>query len=301
MPTLEEIVSTTRHRLLGVGSYHDRSCELVQDLDEGSPQIVVDAIPGGKVGGIVEIGLEKIRIKSTDSATNTMTAYAFGRGYDASLQYTHSRGSEVVLSPLVPAMTVAREVNSVLQSMYPRLYGVRSVDAVYAHTAETPFVLPSDAVDVIAVFTDELHGDGWRRVDKWRFEPDSGQGFVAAIPSGRNVRVVYATRIGTFDLTDPNVVDADFATVTGLEDRVSNLLSMGVAARLAPYYDFGKLGATGAEARVDGGGKGAGSGVNAANRFYQEFQTALDQETMVLQKEHPSRVHREKIGYVRSW
>ena len=301
MPTLEEIISTTRHRLLGVGSYHDRSCELQVDLDEGSPTIVVDAIPGGKGGQIIEIGLEKIRIKRADEATNTMTAYAFGRGYDASLQSSHAVGSEVTFSPVVPAMTIAREVNSVLDSLYPLLYAVRTLDAVYSHTPETPFVLPDEAVDVVAVFRADTNGDGWSRVDEWRFEPDSGQGFVAAIPSGRNVRVVYATRIGSFDLSDPNVIDADFAVVTGLESRVSNLLGMGVAARLAPYYDMGKLGSTGAEARVDGGGKSAGAGVNVADRFYQEFQSSLDQEASVLHKQHPLRLHREKIGYRYSW
>jgi hypothetical protein len=301
MPTLEEIVSTTRHRLLGVGSYHDRSCELNQELDEGSPQVVVDEIPGGKAGGIIEIGLEKIRIKRSDSATNTMTAYAFGRGYDGSLQSSHAVGSEVVFSPMIPAITIAREVNSVLNSLYPMLYAVRTLDTVYSHTPETPFVLPAEAVDVVAVFRSEIHGDGWGRVDEWRFEPDSGQGFIAAVPPGRNIRVVYATRIGLFDLTDPNVVDSDFATVTGLEDRVSNLLGAGVAARLAAYFDMGKLGATGAEARVDGGGKAAGVGINVADRFYQEFQAGLDQEAAVLHKQHPIRLHREKMGYRWSW
>lgn len=296
MPALGEIISITRHRLLGVGSYGDRSTELVQDLDEGSPQILVEEIPGGKTGGLIEIGLEKIRIKRADSATNTLTAYAFGRGYDESLQTGHAIGSEVTFAPMVPAMTIAREVNSVLNSMYPMLYAVRTVDAVYTQAAESPFTLPAEAVDVVAVFRAEVSGSGWNRVDEWRFEPDSGQGFVAAIPQGQTVRVVYATRIGTFDLRDPNVADSDFATVTGLEDRVSNLLAMGVAARLAPYYDIGKLGSTGAEARVDGGGKSAGAGVNVADRFYQEFQANLDQEAAVLQKQHPIRIHREIGG-----
>lgn len=296
MPTLEEIISTTRHRLLGVGSYHDRVAELQEDLDEGSPQVLVNEIPGGRTGGLIEIGLEKIRIKTADTATNTMTAYAFGRGYGGSLQSSHANGSEVVFSPLIPAMTIAREVNSVLNAMYPMLYGVVTLDTTYDHTPESPFVLPDEAVDVVAVFRANADGDGWSRVDEWRFEPDSGQGFIAAIPSGRDIRVVYATRIGTFDLTDPNVVDADFATVTGLEDRVSNLLGMGVAARLAPYYDVGKLGSTGAEARVDGGGKAAGVGANVADRFYQEFQASLDQEASVLHKQHPIRIHREMGG-----
>lgn len=301
MPTLEEIISITRHRLLGVGSYHDRACELREELDEGSPQVVVDEIPGGKAGGIIEIGLEKIRIKRADSATNTMTAYAFGRGYDGSLQTSHAAGSEVLFSPLVPAMTIAREVNAVLSSMYPMLYAVRTLDAVYTRTPEAPFTLPAEAIDVVAVFREEIGGNGWARVDEWRFEPDSGQGFIAAIPSGRNVRVVYATRIGLFDLTDPNVADADFVSTTGLEERLASLLGMGVAARLAPYYDVGKLGSTGAEARVDGGGKAAGVGINIADRFYKEFQAALDQEAGVLHKQHPIRLHREKVGGRWSW
>jgi hypothetical protein len=299
--SLGEIISTTRHRLLGVGSYSDRSTELAQELDEGSPQIVVEEIPGGKTGGVVEIGLEKIRIKRADDATNTLTAFSFGRGYDASLQSSHAQGSEVVFAPLIPAMTIAREINSVLDSLYPTLYAVRTLDAVYTHTPESPFVLPDEAIDVVAVFRSDTHGNGWSRVDEWRFEPDSGQGFIAAIPSGRDIRVVYATRIGRFDLSDPNIVDADFAIATGLEDRVSNLLGMGVAARLAAYYDVGKLGSTGPEARVDGGGKSAGAGLQVADRFYQEFQASLEQEAAVLHKQHPIRIHREKVGGRWTW
>jgi hypothetical protein len=298
MPTLAEIISTTRNRLLGVGSYTDRSVELTQDLDEGSPAIVVDEVPG--TPSVVEIGLEKIRIKRVDSSSKTLFAYSFGRGYDASLQSAHANGSEVVLNPMIPAMTIAREINSVLDAMYPLLYGVQTLDVVYEHSSDNPFVLPGEAVDVVAVFRETVHGNGWERVDEWRFEPDSGQGFIAGVAPGRNIRVVYATRIGKFDLTDPNVADADFAATTGLEDRVANLLGLGVAYRLAPYYDFGKLNSTGAEARVDGGGKSAGVGVNIADRFYQEFQVGLEQEAAVLHKQHPIRLHREKVGY-RSW
>lgn len=300
MPTLEELLSTTRHRLLGVGSYTDRVTELTADLDEGSAQIQVDEVIG-QGREIIEIGLEKIRLKSADTATNTLTAYSFGRGYDGSLQSTHSNGSEVVYSPMIPAITLAREINSVLTNLYPTLYAVRTLDAVYTHSLATPFVLPDEAVDVVAVFREEIAGDGWTRVDEWRFEPDSGQGFIAAVKPGRNIRVVYATRIGLFDLTDPNVVDADFAETTGLESRVAEIITLGVAARLASYYDFGKLGATGAESRMDGAGKAAGVGIQVGNRLFQEYTMALEQEALVLYKQHPIRLHRERLGYRWSW
>jgi hypothetical protein len=298
MPTLGELLSTTRHRLLGVGSYTERVSQLMQDIEEGTLTIQVDEIVG-QGREVIEIGLEKIRLKRADSGNRTLTAYDFGRGYDGTLQSSHARGDEVTWSPQIPNFTIVKEINNLLESMYPLLYGVVTVDLVYNHSAESPFVLPDDAVDVVAVFRETRHAHGYERVDSWRFEPDSGRGLVVQAPAGTNLRVVYARRIGTFDLTDPNVLEADFESATGLEERVAHLIPLGVGARLASFYDFGKLGSTGMESRADGAGKALGAGIQVANRLYQEFQVALEQEAQVLHKHHPIRLHREKVVYGR--
>jgi hypothetical protein len=298
MPTLGELLATTRHRLLGVGSYTERVSQLAEDIEEGTLSFRLDEVVG-QGREVVEIGLEKIRLRRADSGNSTVTAYDFGRGYDGTLQSSHSVGDEVTWSPQIPNFTIVKEINHLLESMYPLLYGVDSLDTVYAHSAETPFVLPDEAVDVVAVFRETRGAHGWERVDSWRFEPDSGQGMIIDAPSGTNVRVVYAKRIGTFDLTDPGVLEVDFENATGLEGRVAHLSPAGVASRLASFYDFGKLGSTGMESRADGAGKALGAGIQVANRLYQEFQVALEQEAQVLHKHHPIRLHREKVVYGR--
>ena len=299
MPTLGDLLATTRHRLLGVGSYTERVSQLAADIEEGTLSIQVDEIIG-QGREVIEIGLEKIRLKRADSANSTLTAYDFGRGYDGTLQSSHSQGDEVTWSPQIPNFTIVKEINDLLHSMYPMLYGVQTLDTTYDHSAESPFVLPDEAVDVVAVFRETRHAHGWERVDNWRFEPDSGQGLVVQATRGTNLRVVYATEIGQFDLTDPNILEVDFSNATGLEDRVAHLIPVGVASRLASFYDFGKLGSTGMETRADGGGKGLGAGTQVANRLYQEFQVGLESEAKVLHKAHPIRLHRERVVY-RTW
>lgn len=290
MPTLRQLIASVRHRLAGVGSYTDAVMELTAELSPGSTSITVDDAASASAG-VYEIGLEKVRVKSVDRSAGTLMAYSFGRGYEGTTQTLHNAGSEITRAPIFPASTVAQEINGVLTELYPHLYGVKTVDLDYV----PPFALPSDAVGVIAVFQVEDGLGGYRRLDGWRWEPSAGKGLlVHNLTSGQAIRVVYATRIGLFDLSNPYVADVEFVTATGLDSRIADLLTLGVAYRLAPYADMGNLLHTGAEARADSS-KPPGRGASLARLLYAEFQQRLVAEQQVLAKENPIRVHRERV------
>lgn len=291
VPTLAKIIGDVRHRLAGAGAYTDTVSELAQPVSPTDLTLSLDSAAFTARAGIYEIGLEKVRVKSTDTATATLTLFAFGRGYDGTTPAAHAAGAEVVHNPLFAASTVAAEVNGVLHELYPSLYAVRQFEAAYTLTG---FTIPAGATGVIAVYRQGAGASGWNRLDQWRFDPDSGNGlWVKHVEAGETVRVVYAARPGVFDLTDPGAVDGDFATVTGLEDRHADLLALGVAYRLAPFTDMARLGATGAEARADGQSKPPGGGAAAGRLLLAEFTQRVQQEAAVLAKEHPIRTHRE--------
>lgn len=292
MPTLAKVISDVRHRLAGAGAYTDMVSELREAISASALTIPVDAAFNGAAGGVYEIGLEKVRVKAVDETTSTLTAFSFGRGYDGTLAAAHAAGSEVVHAPVFPASTVASEVNGVLHELYPSLYAVRQYEAAYTPAG---FTIPAGGVGVIAVYRQGAGATGWHRLDQWRFDPDSGNGlWVKHVGAGETVRVVYATRPGVFDLSSGSVLAGDFSAVTGLDDRVADVIALGVAYRLAPFFDTARLPATGAEPRADGQSKPPGSGAQASRLLLAEFTQRVQQEAAVLAKEHPIRIHRER-------
>lgn len=289
MPTLGQLISKVRHRLSGAGSYTRDSMELAEDLLEDGLTVNTDSVTGASPG-VYEIGLEKIRVKSVDRSGNSMLVYTFGRGYEGTTAALHPAGVEVTRAGAFPASTIAEEINGVLRGFFPYLYGVTSMDVEYT----VPFVMPDDCVGVVAVFVSDLSAiDGWRRVDRWLWEPDSGQGLkIFQAVEGEGVRVVYAVEPVQFDLSIAEASEAEWSE-TGLSDRLADLLALGVASRLAPFADTSNLFNVGQEARSDQA-KAAGRGARLANSLTQEFQRGLIQEQQVLHKRHPIRIHRER-------
>jgi hypothetical protein len=292
VPTLAKVISDVRHRLAGAGAYTDMVSELREAIDASALTIPVDAAFNGAAGGVYEIGLEKVRVKAVNETDSSLEVYSFGRGYDGTVAASHAAGAEVVHAPVFPASTVASEVNGVLFELYPSLYAVRQHEAQYATAG---FTVPADATGIIAVYRQGAGGVGWHRLDQWRFDPDAGNGlWVKHVDAGETVRVVYAARPGVFDLSSAAVLADDFADVTGLDARVADVIALGVAYRLAPFFDTSRLPATGAESRADGQSKPPGAGAQAGRLLLAEFTSRVQQEAAVLAKEHPIRVHRER-------
>lgn len=204
----------------------------------------------------------------------------------------------IVARPLFPAATVLSEINAVLSDMYPDLYGVVSWEPTDPETEEVltyswPFHLPNDARGVIRV--DALGADGgWLRLDRWRWEPNAEKQLQLPVEAGTRVRVTYAREPGKFTTDDP-VPELDWNETTGLPDRVADLVVLGVAARLAPFLDMGRLTATGIEPRVEQG-RQVGVGADLSRQLMQQFQLGLQREALALRMENPIHVHKETGG-----
>lgn len=293
MTTLGQLVEHVRHNLSGADAAREAVAATTSPVGAGDLTIPVDGTEGA-AQGVVEVGFEQMRVRRVDHAGSALLLYPFGRGYRGTKARAHPAGSEVRFNPDWPAGTVAREINGVLTELGTRLYVVRSHETVFP-SDRGPIDVPDEATGVIGVFVeDRLVRDTWVPETRWVWEPDStGDGRTlrvgGAYHTGDRVRVVYATRPGLFDLDGD--LSQGFEETTGYEGRLSDLLALGVAARLAPFLDVSKLPHTSAEARSGGEAKLPGHGASAARLVTVLFRDRVDAEVAALNRRHPIRVH----------
>jgi len=298
--TLGRIIESARHALSGFDANRDAVSALSAELDNSATAISIDAAGGVGQGvvaarGLAEIDFEIVRVRSVDTVNSELLLYPFGRGYRGTSAVVHSTGTEIRFNPGWPASTVAEHVNGVLREIYPRVYAVKSSETTFP-VDRGAIEVPDAAAGVISVWVEDQQRIGqWLREDRWTYQPDSttiGKGLRVGghyVP-GTGVRVVYAARPVLFDLT--GAVSQDFVTVTGLDERLVDLIEIGVAARMAPFIDVGKLPFLSASARTADETRGPGQSLSATRLLYSLFQQRIEQEQAVLAKEHPIKLHR---------
>lgn len=297
MSNLGELVEWTRQALTSSDTIKDSVGALTAPVTASDVTLSVSDLGtvSGAAQGLVEIDFELMRMKSIDAQSSQVVLYPFGRGYRGTTAASHAVDTEVRFNPAFPASRVAREINGVLTEIYPAVYSVQD------HETEFPanggaIDLPADAVGVISVYTEDDYNAGqWIEEHRWRYNPDStttGYGLRVGghYRPGHGIRVVYAQRPALFDLD--GALTQDFATVTGLPARCEDLIQLGVAYRLAPFVDLAKLPFLSASAREMGDAKAPGTGAQVARLLFTLFQQRVEQESAVLAKEHPIRLHK---------
>lgn len=294
MFSLGELIEHTRHQLSGLDASKDAVSALSLAATDTETTLSLDDMSGAAVG-IAEIDFEQVRIRAVASTDGTVRLWPFGRGYRGTTATAHNVGSEVRFNPSWPASTVARELNGVLVEVYPSIYAVKN------HETTIPALggqidMPAGTVGVISVWMrDPVRQNDWLREDRWDFNHDAsntdhGLRIFGMWREGTAVRVVYAARPGLFNLS--GTLSQDFTTTTGLDARCSDLLALGVARRLSPFIDVGKLPFIAAAAADAGEAKSPGAGGTATRLLHSLFLARLEQESAILTREHPIRVHR---------
>jgi len=289
MTTLGVLVEQVRHHLSGLDARPETVGALSAPLTSTATSFVVDAASSLPQGDLLEVDMEQMRVKTASQTDNTVTLWPFGRGYRGTTAAAHAAGAEVRFSPSWPASTVAREINGVLAEIYPTVYAVK--EHVTTVPADGAIDVPADATGVISVWVENRTvSTQWDREDRWDFNPDStttGRGLrIGGYHStGDALRIVYSAAPAPFNLD--GALSQDFATVTGLQDRLTDLLSLGVARRLAPMLDLGRLSAV-AASPTD---RDPNTGGSQARLLHSLFLSRLDQEAAVLKREHPIRRH----------
>lgn len=288
MPSLRSVIESARHSLSGYGAYRDTVASLQDEISPGDLIIRVDS-GQGLTAGLVEIGTEMMLVRQVDPQNSALLLPAFGRGYNDTVAVAHHIGDEVTLNPTWPRSTLARLTNELIEETYPQVYGVAST--ILAATASGRYTLPSDAVGVISVWSEDAHSHTWDRIEQWSFDRNSdplNPGLRIAV-GPTSVRVVYSVRPRPFDLELG--LDQDFATTTGLEQRHVGLIALGIAAKMAPFFDVARLPSASAEARADASVKPYNGGVGTARTLLALYQQRLAAESAILRAENPIRLH----------
>lgn len=251
MTTYNELVDSTMLYLYGFTTLQDQATYLTSSINSSATTLpIADASAMSR--GVVEIDSELIWVDTADSATNTMAVPPYGRGYRGSTAASHASGTRVVASPLFPRMLVKRAINEAIRSVYPDLFGVGETTFT-ANPAITTYQMPAGTTNVMQVAWQSIGpSKEWIPVRSWRIDKHASTSVFASgatlnvydsIVPGRTVKVVYSKQ--------PTVLENDsddFTTVTGLPASCEDIIRVGAAYRMVPFFDAPHLAGMSAEA-----------------------------------------------------
>jgi hypothetical protein len=245
--------------------------------------------------GIVEIGSELVWVDSVDPLNKTITIAPYGRGYRGTTASDHDNGDRVVSSPLFPRHLVKQALNQAIVAVYPDLWGIgRSTFTL--NPAITTYQLPAGTTKVMQVSWQSIGPSReWLPVRRWRLDQNANTGaFLSgatlsvydSITPGRTVQVVYAKQ--------PSALSADaddYVTVTGLPASTEDVVRLGAAYRMVPFFDSPHLSGMSAEADFAANNRPVGSASQLGRFLLQQYQVRLTEEARRLQDLFPIRSH----------
>lgn len=294
MTTYNELTDSTMLYLYGFTTLQDQATYLTSSMSSSGTSVsVADASAISR--GVIEIDSELIWIDSSDSSTNTLAVPPYGRGYRGTTAATHASGTRVVSSPLFPRILVKRAINETIRSVYPELWGVGETTFT-ANPAITTYQLPEGATNVLQVSWQSIGPSReWIPVRSWRIDKHASTSVFSSgvslnvydsIVPGRTVKVVYSKQPTT--LTNDN---DDFVTVTGLPASTEDVIRLGAAYRMVPFFDAPHLSGMSAEADFAANMRPVGGASSLGKYLLQLYQLRISEESKRLSELFPIRSH----------
>ena len=294
MSSFDQMTDQTLLYLQGFTTTQDQATYLTAPATEADTSMsVADATAISR--GIVEIGDELIFVDSVDTAAVQLRLPPYGRGFRSTTAAAHESGVRVVSSPMFPRGLVKQTINESIRAVFPDLFGVATTTIMF-NPAVSTYELPAGALDVLAVSWQSVGPSReWMPVRRYRVDKTASVGAFAsgvtvslydAIVPGRNVKVTFtqqpAALVGPAD---------DFATVTGLPASCEDVIRLGAAYRLTPFFDSGHLSGMSAEADFSANMRPVGGAAQLSKFLLQMYQVRLSEETKRLQSIFPARSH----------
>lgn len=243
--------------------------------------------------GVIEIGNELVYVRAIDDAAGELQTNLAWRGFRGTQAEAHTAGEVVTFAPAFPRSVVRREINNVLRSIYPLVFGVKSLEVTGGNNS--PHVmLPADAVRIVDVRVKRDSITGWERVREWDATYSAPSEFGTGVTldlygyicAGYKVQVVYAIH------PKPLVNDSDPFTESGLSERCKDIVTFGVQWRLAQNLDLSRLPVVTAESDELDANKQTGAAIQVANTFYKLHTSAIERERSALNLQYPARTHK---------
>lgn len=285
---VEEILSNTR----GFTAASDQVTSLSIDMDATTTTGRVDDLTIISTG-IIEIGEELMWVRSVDSASGAFNLLAKGRGWEGTTPAAHSTGDTVIVKPAFPRSRVKNAINDAITALWPTLYAVGTTEFTYNDPIKLGYEIPAEAESILDVRYKDYLGN-WQRVRHWEIERSSNTTdfpsgvlirLTREVPIGQPVRVIYGKAPTTLSS------ESDEFSVTGFEDRISDLVILGVMSRLLPMLDVHRLQVTHVAADELDQPRPLGSAKALGDSFLKQYNDRLKQERMLLQQRYPARIH----------
>lgn len=294
MSTFSELVDSTLLYLSGFTTLQDQSTHITSSVDASATTLAV-ADASAISRGMVEIDSELLWVDSVDSANNLVTVAPYGRGYRGTTAASHSANARLVTSPLFPRSLVKQVLNESIRAVYPDLFAVGELTVTYSPAVNT-YELPAGAQQLLQASWQTIGPTKeWVPVRRWRVDRHAAPATWATganvsiydtIVPGRSVRIVYSKQ--------PTVLandSDDFVSVTGLPASTEDVVRLGAAYRLVPFFDAPHLSGQSAEADFSSNMRPVGGSSQLGRYMLQMYQVRLQEEVKRLQDLYPVRSH----------
>ena len=278
----------------GFSTVQDQSTHLTQSATDSDTTLTV-ANTNSVSRGLVEIGDELIWVDDVDNIALTLSVPPYGRGFRGSTAAAHSSGTRVISAPLFPRSLVKQAINESISGVFPDLWAVSTTTIAYT-AAKTTYPLPAGVKDILSVtWSTTGPTKEWLPVRRWRLDRNANTTSFAngtslsvydAILPGRTLQVVYTT--APTQMTNGSDV---FSTVTGLPDSTQDVIRLGAAYRMVPFFDSAHLSGMSAEADVAAQQLRGNQSTQLGRYFTQMYQMRLAEEAQSLQRIYPTRSH----------
>lgn len=294
MSTFDQLTDATLLYLYGFTTLQDQATYLTGNVSASATTLnVADATAISR--GMLEIGEELMWADTVDTSALTVTVPPYGRGYRGTTASTHASGTRVVSSPLFPRALVKQSLNEAIRAVYPDLWGIGE-STFTLNPAITTYGLPAGTTKVMQVSWQTVGPTReWLPVRRWRLDQHAATSAFASgatlsvydsITPGRTVKVVYAKQ--------PTVLvngSDDFVSVTGLPASTEDVIRLGAAYRMVPFFDAPHLSGMSAEADFAANQRPVGASAQLGRFLLQQYQVRLTEEARRLQDLFPVRSH----------
>lgn len=288
MSTLNQLVDDVLLALNGYGAPAPRASFLSGAVTASGLTFTVTSAADFNQG-IAEVGDELVYIESVNTATNTLTISADGRGFYGTTAAAHAAGDRVTMNPTWPRIRVEAAINDAIEGTYPVLFGVASTSFTFTGV-QTTYELPAACEQVLSVTADTIGPSEEQQViRRYSFnsvaptdEFATGNSITlheAAAP-GRTVTVTY--RIAPAAITS-----ADEFTVSGLRGTAWKAVKYAACSELLAYMDTARLPVDTAAAAEYGERNQIGSASRISAQLYQRYEIELERERRRLASTTP--------------
>lgn len=254
----------------------------------------VDGTNSHRGPAVLEIDNKLVFSSAWDSNAGTATVPAWGNGFEGSAKLTLPLVSDkVTINPLWPRHFVARYLMDAIESLYPRLYGVKVQELTSDVTSER-YEVADDCEEIISV---KVEGFGptlpRREIKRHTLEVSNADGnrYLSIQPiglSGRKIVVRYRTK----PVLPTGATDTVWDWGTSLlPSSASDLPALRAAYTLISSSELAKMQTYSAEQSERNRLVQAGAGNSASRRLEEMFDRRLAEEQQSLQSLNPTRTH----------